>query len=117
MEITPVRDVYNPILKRREVTFFADHSIAATPKLYDIKKLVAAKYKADEGLVFVRSLKTLTGTTKAVGEAEVYDSLESAKSLVPKHIATRNLPERHKTKEDVGKVTKPSKKNTAPKKE
>ncbi len=117
MEIIPTRDVYNPVLKRREVTFFADHSIAATPKLYDMKKLVAAKYGADEGLVFMRSLKTLTGTTKSVGEAEVYDSLEDVKSLVPKHIVTRNLPERHKTKEDVGKTAKPSKKELAPKKE
>jgi len=100
MEITPTRDVYNPVLRRREVAFFVDHGIAATPKLYDARKQLAAKYGAREELVFIRRLVTLTGTSRAVGEAEVYDSAEDAKSLVPKHIVARNLPDRHKAKEE-----------------
>jgi len=96
MEITPTRDTYNPVLRRREVTFHVEHSIAATPRLYDVRKQLAARYGRSEELVFIRRLVTLTGTTKAVGEAEVYDSVEDASSLVPKHIVARNLPERHK---------------------
>ena len=111
MDITPTRDLYNPVLKRREVTFFVDHGVAATPKLYDVRKQLAAKYGAGEELVFVRKLETLTGTTRAVGEAEVYDSADAAKSLVPKHIMARNLPERHKA----GKEGE-AKKEEAPKK-
>lgn len=81
MDITPTRDVYNPVLKRREVMFFTNHETASTPKLYDVRKQLASKYSTNEELVFIRNLKTLTGTIKAVGEAEIYDSLDEAKSL------------------------------------
>ena len=111
MDITPTRDVYNPVLKRREVTFFVDHGVAATPKLYDMRKQVASRYGAAEELVFIRKLETLTGTTRAVGEAEVYDSVDTAKSLVPKHIAERNQVDRHKAAKEVEKKKeKPQKK-------
>lgn len=109
MEITPTRDVYNPVLRRREVTFFTDHGVAATPKLYDVRKQLAARYNSNEELVFVRKLVTLTGTTRAVGEAEVYDSVEDAQSLVPKHIVARNLPERHKKVEEAAPKTEEAK--------
>ena len=100
MDITPTRDVYNPVLRRREITFYVEHMTAATPKLYDLRKQVAVKYAADEGLVFIRGLKTSTGTSRAVGEAEVYDHVEDVSVLVPEHILTRNQPDRHKVKED-----------------
>lgn len=104
MEITPTRDIYNQVLKRREVAFFTEHGIAATPKLYDVRKQLATRYGANEDLVFVRRLRTLAGTNRAVGEAEIYDSVEDARSLVPKYIIARNLPERHKAgKEDTPK--------------
>jgi len=100
MEITPTHDVYNQVLKRREIAFFTEHGIAATPKLYDVRKQLATRYSANEDLVFIRGLKTLTGTNRAVGEAEIYDSLEDALSLVPKYIVTRNMPERHKASKE-----------------
>ena len=99
MDITPTRDIYNPVLKRREITFYVEHMTATTPKLYDMRKQVAVKYSTDEGLVFIRSLRTSTGTSKAVGEVEVYDSVEDVRILVPQHILARNQPERQKTKE------------------
>ncbi len=100
MDITPTRDVYNPVLKRREVTFLVEHGTSATPKLYDVRKEVTSRYGSKEELVFIRSLRTLTGTTKAIGEAEVYDSVESVRSLVPNHIFERNQAKRHKSKEE-----------------
>jgi len=99
MDITPTRDIYNPALKRREITFYVEHMTTATPKLYDLRKQVAVKYATDEALVFVRSLRTLTGTSRAVGDAEVYDSVEDVKILIPEHILARNQPERHKAGE------------------
>jgi len=96
MEITPTRDIYNPVLRRREVTFFVNHGVAATPRLYDVRKLLASRYGSGEELVYIRKFETLTGTTRAVGEAEVYDSVEDARILVPKHIVARNLPDRRK---------------------
>ena len=117
LDITPTRDVYNPLLKRREISFFTNHELATTPKLYDVRKQLATKYGANEELVFVRNLKTLTGTTKAIGKAEIYDTVAEANSLVPKHIQIRNLSERHKTKESTQKVVVTPKKETVTKKE
>ena len=40
-------------------------------------------------------MKTRTGTMVAVGEANVYDSVEQAKRMEPKHILARNaVPEK-----------------------
>jgi len=103
MDIRTTRDVYNPLLRRREVSFLIEHDGTSTPKLYDVRKGFAAKIGATEDTVFVRSLGTLTGTTRAVGEAEVYDSQEEARTLVPKYVLARNMPERHKTKESASK--------------
>ena len=100
MDIIPTHDSYNPVLKRREVTFCVEHSAASTPKLYDLRKQVAVKYAVDEDLVFIRSLRTPTGTSRVIGEAEVYDHLEDVKLLVPEHILARNRLERHKTEEE-----------------
>ena len=96
MAITPTRDTYNPLLRRRDVAFFVDQGVAATPKLYDVRKRLAARYGVGEELVYIKKLVTLTGTTRSVGEVEVYDSVEDAKSLVPEHIVARNQPGRRK---------------------
>jgi len=99
MEIRIRRDVFNPLLRRREVSFLANHSSSSTPKLYDVRKSMAAKFGVKEDVVFIRSLETLTGTTVTVGEAEVYDSEEAAKKVVPSYLLARNMAERHKPKE------------------
>ena len=110
MELTPTRDVYNPLLKRREVAFFVDHGVSATPKLHDVRKLLAARYGASEETVFVRKLETLTGTTRAVGEAELYDSVGDERGTVPRYIAARNDHERHKAAKEGGAEKEASKK-------
>jgi len=99
MEIRITRDAYNSLLRRREVSFSVDHNSSSTPKLYDVRKAIAARFGAQEDIVFVRNLETLTGTTRAVGEAEVYDSAEDAKTLVRSYVINRNVADRHKSKE------------------
>ncbi len=103
MEIRITRDAYNPLLRRKEVSFFVDHASSSTPKLYDVRKAIAVRFGAQEDIVFVRNLETLTGTTRAVGEAEVYDSAEDAKVLVRSYLFDRNVVERHKSKEGAPK--------------
>jgi len=99
MEIRITRDAYNPLLRRKEVSFFIGHDSSSTPRLYDVRKALAARFGVQEVIVFVRNMETLTGTTRAVGEAEIYDSEEDAKMLVPNHIIGRNMVDRHKSKE------------------
>jgi ribosomal protein S24E len=48
--------------------------------------------KKDATLVFIKKMETKTGTRKAVGIANIYDSLEHAKLIEPEYIVKRNMP-------------------------
>ena len=99
MKFTKTSEKDNPLLERREITFFVDHPEEGTPQLFEVKKSIASMYGVDSELVYVTRLETLTGTNRAVCQAEIYQKAEKARSLVPKHIQSRNLPERRKKSE------------------
>jgi len=95
----------NLVFKRKEVSFFIDHSAQGSPKLYDVRKSLAEKYGADEGSVYVVKLETRTGTNRSYGKAEIYESAETAVKVVPKHIQRRNTPTRRENKGTQAKET------------
>jgi small subunit ribosomal protein S24e len=105
MDVKNMSESYNLVFKRREVSFFIDHSAQGSPKLYDVRKSLAEKYGADEGSVYVVKLETRTGTNRSYGEAEVYDSAETAAKVVPKHIQRRNTSTRRENKGTPAKET------------
>lgn len=91
VEITVKKE--NPLLKRREVEFKIEHSEAGvTPPRLDVRRAVAAALKADVNVVFVKRFITKTGTRRSFGTANVYDSVEKAKSVEPAYIVARNIP-------------------------
>ncbi len=96
MKINIISKKQNPLLKRKEVTFSIDHAqTGGTPTRVEVSKQLAALLKAKRELVYVKNVQTKTGTMIAVGEANVYDSIEQAKIMEPKHIIARNaLPEK-----------------------
>ena len=94
MELKKSSEKDNPLLKRKEVTFFIDHPAAGTPKLFEVRKALASMYGVSNDLVYVLNLTTLTGTNRTVGEAEVYEQAETTRIVLPKHIQHRNLLER-----------------------
>ncbi len=101
MDVKVVSAKDNPLLKRKEVDFRVEHGVQAkTPSRLEVKRGVANELKVAENLVFVERMRTLTGTGTAVGVANVYVSLEQAKSVEPDFIVKRNLPEAEKPKEE-----------------
>lgn len=98
MKVNITSKEQNPLLKRKEVTFSVDHSQnGGTPSRVEVGKQLATLLKTKLELVYVKNLETKTGTMTAVGEANVYDSIEQAKHLEPKHIIARNaVPEKPK---------------------
>lgn len=110
MEIKISKESYNPLLKRKEVSFSVKHPSAGTPPSFELRKELAAKLKSTLDQTFIIKLKTKTGTKEAVGEAQVYDSAERAKSIVPAHIAVRNLPPEERKKIAETKAAKVEKK-------
>lgn len=98
MEIKKTSEKYNPLLKRREVSFLVNHTASGTPKLYEVKKALTAMYSTAEESVYITEMNTLTGTNQTRGKVEVYDNPERAKQLVPKYIQSRNIANRNEKK-------------------
>jgi small subunit ribosomal protein S24e len=101
MKVNIISEKNNPLLKRRELTLSIEHTQAGgTPTRTEVSKQIASLLKTNPQLVYVKNLETKTGTMEAISEANVYDSMEQAKLVEPKHIIARNkLPEKPKTQE------------------
>ncbi|MEM1563643.1 MAG: 30S ribosomal protein S24e [Candidatus Bathyarchaeia archaeon] len=93
MEVKILSENVNPLLKRREVVFQVDHDqTGSTPPRLEVKNVIAKLLKIDANLVFIKKLETKTGTRKAIGLANVYDSIEHAKLIEPEYVIKRNMP-------------------------
>jgi len=83
----------NPLLKRKELDFRVEQSRKGkTPARLEVKKAIAAELKVNEELVFIKRMKTITGTNTAIGIASVYETIEQAKFIEPEYIRKRNSP-------------------------
>ncbi len=99
MEIKITKEQQNRLLKRKEITFEIDHSqTRGTPQRLEVRNKLAEVLKTKPELVYVKRVETKTGTMKATGEANAYESIEQAKLIEPKYIITRNIPQEKKEK-------------------
>ncbi|MCJ7561365.1 30S ribosomal protein S24e [Candidatus Bathyarchaeota archaeon] len=97
MEVKIVSTKENPLLKRKEVAFRVEQGPKGrTPPRLEVKRAIAAELKINEELVFVKRMRTMTGTSTAVGFANAYETAEQAKLIEPEYIIKRNSPEKPK---------------------
>ena len=92
MEVKIVSKKENPLLKRKEVTFTVVHTQGKTPARLDIKRSIASELQISDKLVFVKKMKTMTGTNTTIGEANAYETEVQAKIIEPSYIMKRNSP-------------------------
>ena len=93
MKVEIVSTKENSLLKRKQVDFRVDHSPKGkTPARLEVKKAIAAELKINEELVFVKRMRTMTGTNTAVGIANVYETVEQANFIEPEYMRKRNSP-------------------------
>ncbi len=93
MEVKIVSTNENPLLKRKEVDFRIEQDPKGkTPARLEVKRAIAAKLKINEEMVFIKKMRTLTGTHTAVGVANAYETVEQAKFIEPEYIRKRNSP-------------------------
>ena len=120
MEIKITKEQQNRLLKRKEITFEIDHSqTGGTPQRLEIRNKLAEVLKTKPELVYVKRVETKTGTMKATGEANAYDSIEQAKLIEPEYIINRNIPQEKKEKAEAPapppkKTEKPAEKKEEP---
>ncbi len=83
----------NPLLKRQEVGFtIIQGPKEKTPQRLVAKKAVAAEMKIGDDVVFIKRMRTKTGTSITQGVANVYQSVAQAKLVEPEYIRKRNSP-------------------------
>ena len=100
MEIKILAVKTNPLLKRKEVEFSVEHGPKGkTPERMQVKKMLAAELRTNEDLVFVKKMRTATGTSMAIGFANAYENKEQSKRIEPEYIIKRNSPH-EKSKEE-----------------
>lgn len=93
MEIKIVSMKENPLLKRKEVDFRVEQGPKGkTHARLEVKKALAAELKMSEEVVFVKRMRTMTGTNTTVGVANAYETVEQAKFIEPEYIIKRNSP-------------------------
>ena len=87
----------NALLKRKEVSFtIFSGPKEKTPKRLDVKKAVAAEMQLGDDVVFIKRMRTKTGTSITVGDANVYQSVNQANIVEPEYIRKRNSPPKPK---------------------
>jgi ribosomal protein S24E len=83
----------NPLLKRTEVGFtIVQGPKEKTPQRLEAKKAVAIEMKVGDDVVFIKHMRTKTGTNITQGVANVYQSVAQAKLVEPEYIRKRNSP-------------------------
>ncbi|MCL2358575.1 30S ribosomal protein S24e [Candidatus Bathycorpusculum sp.] len=90
----------NPLLKRREVGFtIVSGPKEKTPPRLEVKKAVAAELALGADVVYIKHMRTKTGTSITQGVANVYQSVAQAKLVEPEYIQKRNNPKEKSTEE------------------
>jgi len=97
MDFKIINEVYNPLMKRKEIKAEIIHHTAGTPDRFSIRKELASKLNEELEKIYIIKMVTKTGTNKTICDIEVYNEKEAAKLIVPKYILIRNLlPEERK---------------------
>jgi small subunit ribosomal protein S24e len=102
MKVKIISTKENPLLKRKEVDFRVEQDPKVkTPSRLEVKKVLAAELKINEEMVFIKKMRTMTGTNIALGIANAYETAGQAEFIEPEYIRKRNsLPEEPKEEEN-----------------
>ena len=120
MKVEIIEKTENPLFKRTEVKFKADHAGEPTPKRLDARAQLAAQLGVAEELIVIEKLASTHGRQVASGIARVYSSREQLEGLEPKFLLERDMPKEAKAKakpEEKPKVEKPPEKKVEEPKE
>lgn len=90
MEIRILEQRANPLLKRQELRFEIAHPTAATPQRDAVRGELSKMLKAPRDSVIVERMGARFGTATTLGVANIYDSVDAAKSISREHILVRN---------------------------
>lgn len=120
MKVEIIEKTENPLFKRTEIKFKADHAGEPTPKRLDARAQLAAQLGVAEELIVIEKLASTHGRQAASGIARVYSSREQLEGLEPKFLLKRDMPKEAKAEakpEEKPKAEKPPEKKVEEPKE
>ena len=85
-----VRDFYNPIIKRREITMIVHHVLKPTPMRINLRLTLAEKLGVDIQRVYIRKIQSEYGIGRSLVVAHIYDTIDRVKAFEPEYIIERN---------------------------
>jgi len=90
MELKILEEDANELFNRKEIRFEVIHEDEPTPKLVDIRRLIAQKTNSMIIHVIIDDVETLFGIGRTIGEARVYANKDDLLSYEPKYLLKRN---------------------------
>jgi small subunit ribosomal protein S24e len=85
-----VRDWYNPLIRRREVTLRVHHLLKPTPMRIMLRMTLANAFGVDVSRIYIRRIESEYGAGVSTVEVHIYDSKERALQFEPQYIIDRN---------------------------
>ena len=85
-----MRDFYNPVIKRRELTLIIHHLLRPTPMRITLRLALSERLGVPVERIYVRNLRTEYGIGRTRAIIHIYDTVERALQFEPKHIIDRN---------------------------
>ncbi len=96
MKVEIIEKTENPLFKRTEVKFKADHAGGPTPKRLDVRAQLATQLGVAEELIVIEKLASTHGHQIASGIARAYSSREQLEGLESKFLLQRGMPKEAK---------------------
>ena len=112
MKVEIIEKTENPLFKRTEIKFKADHAGEPTPKRLDVRAQLANQLGVAAELIVIEKLASTHGRQMASGIARAYSSREQLEGLEPKFLLQRDMPKEAKPEPE-----KPPEKVEKPKEE
>ncbi len=112
MKVEIIEKTENPLFKRTEIKFKADHAGEPTPKRLDVRTQLANQLSVAAELIVIEKLASTHGRQMASGIARAYSSREQLEGLEPKFLLQRGMPKEAKPEPE-----KPPEKVEKPKEE
>jgi small subunit ribosomal protein S24e len=90
MEARIIREIENPLLRRKEIEFEIAHPGAGTPDRKSLREKLSSLLGVELSRLFIRKILTGTGLNRSLCKVEVYRDPQYAAIVVPRHIMDRD---------------------------
>ncbi|MCW7076995.1 MAG: 30S ribosomal protein S24e [Candidatus Syntropharchaeales archaeon] len=99
MKAEIVKDVVNPLLRRREIDFSLSFE-GAQPSRLETKGVLGAAFDLNPELLIIERMETIFGKQEVTGYAKVYDDADSLRMAEREHILRRNSEREEELREE-----------------